>query len=63
MRPIGKINEYAAAAMAVARPVIKTIATKVAVEKGTEYGKKAVDVAAAKLKKKPPVVNNDREVS
>lgn len=63
MRPIGKINEYAAAAMAVARPVIKTIATKIAVDKGTEYGKKGVDAVAAKLKKKPPAVTNDREVT
>ena len=65
MRPVGKLDEYAA----VVRPAVavaKTVATKVAVDKGTEAGKAGVDAAAAKIKAKrlakAPKISNDRQV-
>jgi len=66
MRPVGQLDEYAA----LVRPAVavaKTVATQVAVDKGTEAGKKGVDAAAAKIKAKrlakAPKVSNDREVN
>ncbi len=66
MRPVGQLDEYAA----LVRPTVavaKTVATKVAVDKGTEYGKKGVDATAAKIKAKRLAkasrVSNDRQVN
>ena len=69
MRPVGKLDESAA----LVRPAVavaKTVATKVAVDKGTEAGKAGVDAAAAKLKARrqerlarAPRISNDREVN
>ena len=50
MRPVGKLDEVAPAVVAAARPILKTIATQVAVKKGTEAGNKGVDAAVTKLK-------------
>jgi len=69
MKQIGKLDESAA----LVRPAVavaKTVATKVAVDKGTEYGKKGIDAATAKLKARQkerlaraPRISNDREVN
>jgi len=45
----GKLDEVAPAVVAAARPILKTVATKVAVDKGTEYGKRGVNAAVTKL--------------
>jgi len=70
MKQIGKLDEVAPAVAAAARPILKTIATQVAVDKGTEVGKKGIDAATAKLKARQkerlaraPRISNDREVN